>query len=408
MDFSRLFARLRAILFSPRTAWPEIAEESASVGSLYAGWILWLAAVTPLATLVGLGLFGLHLPFVGTIRIGLGMLAGRALIHYGLTLLAVFLMAIIAAALAANFGGRDDRVQALKVVAYAWTPVWVIGVLHLIPLLGLLTGLLTLLALGYGVWLLWLGAQTVQGVPGDRAAGYTAVLIIIGIVLGIAIGVLSAMLTGFGSLGSRAMHFSLGDSAVRIEQSGQTASTHDFAKRLEHATRQMQATGEALQGKPQSRDTPDIAALKPLSPDQLKALLPASLPGLARSGISAERSGITGLQVSEAKAGYGEGEQRIELSISDLAANRGMLAMMGMVQTEQQTDTGFHKVYQQDGRTVVEDWDNNDHHGQYTMVVAERFLVKAEGDGADPEVLRKAVDAVDLTALEKLKNTPGQ
>ncbi|EQD61463.1 membrane protein containing DUF1282, partial [mine drainage metagenome] len=139
MDFARLIARLRAILLNPRATWPEIAAEPSSIGSVYTGWVLWLAAITPLATFIGLGVFGMSAPFIGTMRFGFGALFGQMLSNYLLTLLLVFVMALIAAALAPSFGARNDRVQALKAIAYAWAPVWIVGVLHLIPLLGALT-----------------------------------------------------------------------------------------------------------------------------------------------------------------------------------------------------------------------------------------------------------------------------
>ncbi len=200
MDFVRPARRLRTLLLAPRSAWPEIAAESDSIGGLYRNWILWLAAITPLASLIGLLVFGLALPFVGTLRLGAGTLLARMLAQYALTLLIVYLLMLIAAALAPGFGGRGDRVAALKVIAYAWAPVWVVGVLNLIPALGPLTMLLTLVALGYGVWLLHLGAQAVQGVPQERAAGYAAVLVVIGIVLGLVAGGLAAALGGAGMM----------------------------------------------------------------------------------------------------------------------------------------------------------------------------------------------------------------
>lgn len=409
MDFARLLTRLRAILLRPRDTWPEIAAEQATIGTLYTGWILWLAAITPLASLIGLGIFGLHVPFVGPLHVGLGMLAERALLHYGLTLLVVFLMAMIAAALAANFGGRDERVQALKVIAYAWTPMWVVGLVNLVPALALLNVLLSLAALGYGIWLLWLGVQTTQGVPNERAVSYTAVLIIIGVVLAIAIGVLSAALTGFNSLSRHAMNLDF------VEHKSTTVTTgvptmRDLATALEDATKQEQSAGTAMRGESASdgAQIPDVAALKPLAPGQLKAMLPANLPGLPRTAVNAERSGAARLQTSMAQANYSKGPRHIELSISDLAANGRTLVMLGMVQVEQETANGYHKVFRKDGRTIVEDWDESDHRGQYTVIVADRFIVKADGNGTDMQALKQAVDTINLAALEQFKNTPGQ
>lgn len=402
MNFAHLIARLRAILFSPRATWPEIASEPASIGGLYTGWVLWLAAITPLASFIGLGIFGMSVPFIGSFRIGFGTLFGQLVTTYLLTLLIVFLMALITAALAPSFGARNDRVQALKAIAYAWTPVWIVGVLHLIPLLGALTVLLTLAATAYSVWLLWQGLQATLGAPQERAVAYTAVVVVIAIVLGVVIGWTSAMFTSIGAMGRANI-----EASVTMPAS---SGISGLAAGMQQAARQMQATGKAMQGEQAGAagQAANLAPIKPLAPGQMSALLPASLPGLKRGNVDSTRGGIGALQVSEAKADYGSGAQRIQLGITDMGANRAMLAMIGMVQQDQESASGYHKVFQRDGRTVQEQWTSATHTGEYTLIVGDRFMVQAKGQGPDMAALKQAVDAVDLARLQQLKDTPGE
>ncbi|MBU6404500.1 MAG: YIP1 family protein [Proteobacteria bacterium] len=402
MNFAHLIARLRAILFSPRATWPEIASEPASIGGLYTGWVLWLAAITPLASFIGLGIFGMSVPFIGSFRIGFGTLFGQLVTTYLLTLLIVFLMALITAALAPSFGARNDRVQALKAIAYAWTPVWIVGVLHLIPLLGALTVLLTLAATAYSVWLLWQGLQATLGAPQERAVAYTAVVVVIAIVLGVVIGWTSAMFTSIGAMGRANI-----EASVTMPAS---SGISGLAAGMQQAARQMQATGKAMQGEQAGAagQAANLAPIKPLAPGQMTALLPASLPGLKRGNVDSTRGGIGALQVSEAKADYGSGAQRIQLGITDMGANRAMLAMIGMVQQDQESASGYHKVFQRDGRTVQEQWTSATRTGEYTLIVGDRFMVQAKGQGPDMAALKQAVDAVDLARLQQLKDTPGE
>jgi len=402
MNFAHLIARLRAILFSPRATWPEIASEPASIGGLYTGWVLWLAAITPLASFIGLGIFGMSVPFIGSFRIGFGTLFGQLVTTYLLTLLIVFLMALITAALAPSFGARNDRVQALKAIAYAWTPVWIVGVLHLIPLLGALTVLLTLAATAYSVWLLWQGLQATLGAPQERAVAYTAVVVVIAIVLGVVIGWTSAMFTSIGAMGRANIEASVSMPA--------SSGISGLAAGMQQAARQMQATGKVLQGEQAGAagQAANLAPIKPLAPGQMSALLPASLPGLTRGNVDSTRGGIGALQVSEAKADYGSGAQQIRLGITDMGANRAMLAMIGMVQQDQESASGYHKVFQRDGRTVQEQWTAATRAGEYTLIVGDRFMVQAKGQGPDMAALKQAVDAVDLARLQQLKDTPGE
>jgi hypothetical protein len=51
-------------------------------------------------------------------------------VTYGMTLLSVFLLALIIDALAPSFDGQKNRVQAFKVAAYTGTAGWVFGVLR--------------------------------------------------------------------------------------------------------------------------------------------------------------------------------------------------------------------------------------------------------------------------------------
>ena len=398
MDFTRLLERVRAIVLNPRATWPVIAAETDSVSGLYRNWILWLSAVAPLATFIGLAVFGLRLPFIGTLRVGVGTLLTQMLLQYALTLLVIFVLALIAAALAPSFGGRSERVAALKAIAYAWTPVWVVGVLHLLPLLGVLTALLGLAALGYAAWLLYLGTQATLGVPQERAVGYTAVIIVIGFVLALVMGMLSSTLSGMGTLARGGME-------VSIRTPTGTAAVGALSRKFEQAAGQMQATGEAMQGK---LPAPDQAPIKPLAPQQLEALLPAGLPGRARGAVSASRGGVGPLLLGQASADYGSGSDAIRLEIVDMGANRAMLAVAGMVQTDEHSAGGYDKVFQQDGRTVHEQWNAASKHGEYSAIVGDRFVVKAAGTGADMDALKQAVDAVDMAQLDRLKDTPGQ
>ena len=49
MDLNKLIARVKAILLTPKTEWPVIAGEPTTVADLYKGYIVWLAAIPPLA-----------------------------------------------------------------------------------------------------------------------------------------------------------------------------------------------------------------------------------------------------------------------------------------------------------------------------------------------------------------------
>ena len=98
---------------------------------------------------------------------------------YVFSLIAVFIVALIVDGLAPTFGGTKNQVQALKVVAYSYTALWVGGILSLIPaisVIGILFGL-------YSLYLLYLGLPVLMKSPPDKAVGYTVVVVICTIIV---------------------------------------------------------------------------------------------------------------------------------------------------------------------------------------------------------------------------------
>jgi hypothetical protein len=183
--------RVKKILIQPKQEWAVVAQESTSPADLYRSYIVPLAAIGPLASLIGVTLIGVSIPFAGTYRVPIGSGIAMALVSYVLALVGVFVVALIVNALAPTFGGEKDQTQALKVVAYASTPGWVAGILQVIPMLGLIALLISF----YGIYLLYLGLPAVMRSQPGKAGTYTAVVVLCAFVLSIIIG----FLTSFGS-----------------------------------------------------------------------------------------------------------------------------------------------------------------------------------------------------------------
>ncbi len=183
-----LVDRVKRILLSPQPEWQVIDGEVTSPGALYTGYIVPLAAIGPLASVIGYSVFGIRVPFSGTVyRVPLGSAITSAVVSYVLTLVGVYVLALIIDALAPTFGGTKSPIQALKVAAYSSTAGWVAGIFALVPGLRML-GILGL----YGLYLLYLGLPVLMKAPAERAAGYTALVVVAAIVLFVVIGVVGS------------------------------------------------------------------------------------------------------------------------------------------------------------------------------------------------------------------------
>ena len=166
--------RVKNILLTPKTEWPIIAAEPATIGGIYSGYAIPVALLPVLGAILGSLLFS-HMA-------GFMFVLVAALISYAVGLGLLYVMALIADALAPGFDGRKGQISAMKLVTYSATPQWVAGFFGFIPGLNLL---LALAGFAYGAYLLYLGSQATMAVPEAKAPGYTAVTIIIWIVLGI-------------------------------------------------------------------------------------------------------------------------------------------------------------------------------------------------------------------------------
>ena len=178
-----LVDRVKRILTSPKTEWEVIDAEPATPAELYTRYIMPLAAIGPIAQLIGFSVFGITIPFIGTYRVPIGSAITQALVTYILTLAGTYVLALIIDALAPTFNGQRSQIQALKLAAYSLTASWLAGIFALIPGLRILT----LLGI-YSLYLLYLGLPVLMKAAREKAASYTAVVILAAIVMSIIIG----------------------------------------------------------------------------------------------------------------------------------------------------------------------------------------------------------------------------
>jgi len=194
----KLSERVKAILFRPKQEWPVIADESADVAGLYKNYILILAAIGPVASIIGMSIVGMPIPMVGTFRVPIGTALTSAIVRYILSLAGVYLLALVINGLAPSFSGEKNQIQAFKVATYSSTPMWIIAVLSIIPALSRLQ----ILGL-YSVYLLYLGLPVLMKSPKEKTLGYTIVVIIITIVIWLIIGAISSAFISHPGIGLR-------------------------------------------------------------------------------------------------------------------------------------------------------------------------------------------------------------
>ncbi len=172
-----ILQRAKDMILKPKEAWAAIEGETETVQSLYVPYVLVLAAIGPLAQLIGGQVFGYRFLTL-TVHPPLGSAIVGALLSYVLTLIGVYVVALVIDGLAPTFGGVKNQIQALKVAVYSFTAAWLAGIFALVPPLAILQ----LLGL-YSLYLLYLGLPRLMKAPEDKAIVYTLVVVVVTIVL---------------------------------------------------------------------------------------------------------------------------------------------------------------------------------------------------------------------------------
>jgi hypothetical protein len=171
-----LVQRAQAILLKPKEEWLKIKGESTAIPQLFTSYAMILAAIPAAAQFIGRLLFRSEVPFRHVLVWSFGRAFSNAVLSYVFSLAIVYLFALIIDALAPNFSSTRNLTNAMKLAVYSMTPVWLAGILYIIPGLGILV----VLAGVYGLFLLYEGFQTpLMDTPKDKVLGFLVISIII-------------------------------------------------------------------------------------------------------------------------------------------------------------------------------------------------------------------------------------
>ena len=414
MAANNLIDRAKSILLTPRSEWPVIAEEPDSVGGLYTRYILVVAAIPAVVHFVSASLIGVSVPVLGYYRVGVGAALSAAIISYVLALIGIFILTLIVNALAPTFGGQKSQVQALKTVAYTYTASCAASIVGLIP------GLMLIAALAggiYGIYLLNMGLPYTMKCPPEKSVGYTAVTIIVAIIVGFVLNLIVASAGGFGSSGMPAgftTHGAIDNSGFARGSAG--AGLQAWSDKMAAASKQVDAAQKSGDADAKANAVGAMlgAALggsgkvESLAPDRIKPFVPDSLAGMKRTQMSADRTAAMGVQISKAEASYSDGaDHSLKLEITDSGSLKGLVGFAGGwagVEQDHETDTGYDKTYKSSGQLVHEKWDNQSHNGEYGVIIGDRFSVTVSGKAASIDDLKGAVASINLSGLAALKN----
>jgi hypothetical protein len=139
-----------------------------------------LALIPVVSTILFTGLLGISaadmMGFGSGMPLDLMAISGMAILSFIVSLVTLFIMGTVVKLVSPSFNGTSDKVQAMK---------W-------IPFLGAVLGFA---AIVYVVYLIFRGLNPVLGVPKEKIAGFTAVIVLIYVVVALIMsGIVAALL----------------------------------------------------------------------------------------------------------------------------------------------------------------------------------------------------------------------
>lgn len=419
-----IIERAKRITLKPQAEWPVIAAEPASAAGIFSSYVMPLAAIGPIALVIGLSIVGISVPFLGTYRAPLGSSIAQAAFSFVMILIGVLIMSAIAAFLAPSFGGRRDNIAALKLVSYSYTPAFVAGILGLIPALSFLQ----IFAAVWALYVFYRGTPALALSAREKAVPFTLACVACSIVLGFvfvtvagAAGMTTGALANRGtfrapagddrghSLVAGVVGAALGGGAANTEHAKKMIDGLAAAEKEEHNAErngdqnaQAQAAfkmiGALVHG--------GAAPVTPIAHDALKSLLPKTVDGLKRTTAEGTSASFSGIASSSATATYGGSSgQTITLTVADLGNMSGIAAAANVGATlhiESNSDSGYEKNVDVDGRRVHETWTNDGKRSDLTQIVENRYAVSVDGSGVAMDTAVNALRRVDMVKFQAL------
>ena len=381
-DRAALLQRVLDILMRPRETWLQIDAEDGNPGRIYLGYLVFLAAIPAVAgfigySLVGVGAFGI------SVRVPVVQGLVSMVVGYVLSLAMVYVLALIANMLAPRFQAQQDMGSAFKLVAYASTAGMLGGVFSILPSLAML-GLLAAL---YSVYLLYTGIPVLMKAPQEKAVGYTAALVVCGILAGIVVGLATSLVTpgarglgagmaGMGDTGSVTMKVPGTDIKIdtgRLEEAGrkmeEAQAKGDTQAAAKAATEMM---GAALGGK----------GGEPFAPKLLRDTLPERVGDLPRTAIEARSESAMGMQFTHVSAKYTHEDKELEIQIQDLGAVPALrMAMAGWATTTAESENAdeVERIYRQGDTTIKESYRKDGSSSDVALMLPNGVMVQAYG-----------------------------
>jgi hypothetical protein len=192
-----IFKHIVGLFTNPKREWEAIRDDKCTIGKCYAMHVLILAAIPAVSGFIGTTQIGWQIGAGDPIKLTTQSALIIALLYYLAMLVGVFSMGWMIHWMGNTYGTDASLSQSVVLAAYTATPLFLIGIMELYPVLWL-NMVIGLPALAYTVYLLYTGLPIMMGVSEDRGFLFSSAVLAVGLVAFVALLVVTALLWGFG------------------------------------------------------------------------------------------------------------------------------------------------------------------------------------------------------------------
>jgi hypothetical protein len=120
--------------------------------------------------------------------------------------------------------------------------------------------------------------------------------------------------------------------------------------------------------------------------------------------VDGSTGGMGGMQVSQVRRRYKQGERSMRAEIIDTTASPFMRAGFAFIGAlNEDTSRGIKKGMKVGGNNAILEWNRSSKKSRVTVLVADRFLVKVSVDAANPEDAATLAGQMNLGGLAAVK-----
>lgn len=208
-------------------------------------------------------------------------------------------------------------------------------------------------------------------------------------------------LVGLLAAGSAACGGGKTDEATQVAKEAQQAAKETAGDASQDVAKGMQEFAKAME---QMQQSPDGKAYEPVSFKELQGFFP-DVSGWEKEKPTGE-SMTAPVKFSQAETAYTQGDARIEVKIVDTAMSKMLTLpyqMFMMTGYEKETSSGYEKAAKVGGNPGWEKWDSESKRAELGVIVGQRFVVTADGNGTDVKTVQGVLAKMDLAKLAALK-----